>query len=205
MGILIGERPDAAPERPAPLDGLRREIERLIAASDAELTDFTARCEPLLFPRLALLPAADTIYFVHRGLLRVGIADDRGTDHTVHFALEHQFIADYTSFILRTPPAYTLQALEATEVVAIPRAAIEWGYRHLSEGQKLGRLVAENYFVYHDRRIQSGYLKTPKQRYDAITEVFPDLHNRVPQQLIASYLGITPVHLSRLKRAALHS
>ena len=45
------------------------------------------------------------------------------------------------------------------------------------------------------------YIRTPKQRYDSITDVFPNIHNRVPQHMIASYLGITPIHLSRLKKA----
>jgi hypothetical protein len=94
----------------------------------------------------------------------------------------------------------TIQALEDTEVVVIPRSAIEWGYANLNEGDKFGRLVAEFYFIYHDNRIKNLYARTPKERYDTITEVFPNIHNRAPQHMIASYLGITPVHLSRLKK-----
>jgi hypothetical protein len=73
----------------------------------------------------------------------------------------------------------------------------------LAQGEKLGRLVAEFYFLYHDHRIKNLYARTPKQRYDTLAEVFPNIHNRVPQHMIASYLGITPVHLSRLKKAEL--
>lgn len=52
---------------------------------------------------------------------------------------------------------------------------------------------------------KNTYVRTPKQRYDNITDVFPDIHNRVPQHMIASYLGITPIHLSRLKKAAIEN
>ena len=70
----------------------------------------------------------------------------------------------------------------------------------MQEGNKLGRLIAEYYFVYQDNRIKNMIALSPKERYDSITEVFPDIHNRIPQHMIASYLGITPVHLSRLKK-----
>ena len=131
------------------------------------------------------------------------ITDNDGTEHTIHFALENQFIADYAAFILKQPSAYTLQALDETQVIILPRTAIEWGYQHLQQGDKLGRLIAEFYFIYQDNRIKNLYARTPKERYDSITDVFPNLHNRVPQHMIASYLGITPVHLSRLKRTKL--
>lgn len=64
----------------------------------------------------------------------------------------------------------------------------------------MGRLVAEYYYIYQDDRIKNNYVRTPKQRYDSITEVFFNIHNRVPQHMIASYLGISPIHLSRLKK-----
>jgi CRP-like cAMP-binding protein len=143
------------------------------------------------------------IFFINKGLVRVFITDKSGNEHTIHFALENQFIADYSQFMLMQPSFYCLQALEETEVVVMPRKAIEWGYNHLKQGQKMGRLIAEYYFIYQDNRIKNLYLRTPKERYDTITEVFPNIHNRVPQHMIASYLGITPIHLSRLKKAAI--
>lgn len=143
----------------------------------------------------------DEVFFIQKGIIRVVVADNDGVEHTIHFALENQFIADYASFILRQPALYTLQAIEATEAVVMPRAAIEWGYANLAQGDRLGRLIAEFYFIYQDNRIKNLYARTPKERYDTITEVFPNIHNRVPQHMIASYLGITPVHLSRLKKA----
>jgi hypothetical protein len=69
----------------------------------------------------------------------------------------------------------------------------------MKHGEKLGRLVAEQYFSYHDDRIKQTFSLTPKERYHKIEEVFPGILNRIPQHMIASYLGISSVHLSRIK------
>ncbi len=183
---------------------IRSAIKQMISIADAELQLLlqgasVRTCKP---QEVLNKPdrVANDVYFINRGILRVVITDHDGEDHTIHFALENQFIADYTSFLRQTPSISSLQAIEETEVVVLPRATIEWGYANLKEGQKLGRLIAEYYFTYQDNRIINQYARTPKQRYDAITDVFPNIHNRVPQYMIASYLGISPIHLSRLKK-----
>lgn len=182
-------------------------IRHMIAISDEEMEAFLQKCHLKTFKKQEALsrpgPVPNEIFFINRGILRVIILDKNGTEHTIHFAMENQFIADYSSFILQQPSLYTLQAIEETEVVVLPRSAIEWGYANLAQGDRLGRLIAEFYFIYQDNRIQNQYARTPKERYDGIAEVFPCIHNRAPQHMIASYLGITPVHLSRLKRGAL--
>ena len=179
-------------------------IQQMISINQDELDEFLCRTFTKTFQKQELLsrPGAvpNEIFFINKGIIRVIVTDNDGTDHTIHFALENQFIADYSCFLQKQSSLYSLQAVEETEVMVLPRAAIEWGYNHLKEGDKLGRLIAEFYFVYQDNRIKNLYARTPKERYDSITDVFPDIHNRVPQHMIASYLGITPVHLSRLKK-----
>ena len=179
-------------------------IKQLIDISENEMENFLLDCKIKKFNKKDLLSFPNEIpteiFFIKKGIVRVKIIDNNGTEHTIHFALENQFIADYSSFIQQTKSIYTLEALEATEVVVIPKSSIDWGYIHLKEGQKMGRLIAEYYFIYQDNRIKNNYFRTPKQRYDSITDVFPNIHNRVPQHMIASYLGITSIHLSRLKK-----
>lgn len=181
-------------------------IRQMITISDKELEDFLSRCIEKKFARHEIVSRPNVvpneIFFINNGLIRVIVTDNEGIDHSLHFALENQFIADYSAFLLKQPSLYLLQTEEETETVVLPRAAIDWGYKNLKEGDKLGRLIAEFYFIYQDNRLKNLYATTPKQRYDTITEVFPNIHNRVPQHMIASYLGITPVHLSRLKKAA---
>lgn len=179
----------------------------MIAISEEEMAALLDKCYVKSYPKQAVLSkpgiVPDEVFFIQKGILRVVILDNGGTEHTIHFALENQFITDYSSFIQRQPSLYTLQAIEATEVVVMPRSAIEWGYANLTEGEKMGRLIAEFYFIYQDNRIKNGYARSPKERYDSITDVFPNIHNRAPQHMIASYLGITSVHLSRLKSNSL--
>lgn len=177
----------------------------MIRAEETQLDEFLAQTTTIRFRRQEIVSKAgiipNEIFFINKGLIRVTVVDNDATEHTIHFALENQFIADYSCFLQVKPSLYSLQAVEDTDVTLLPRSAIEWGYKNLAEGQKLGRLIAEFYFMYQDNRILNQYARTPKQRYDSITEVFPGIHNRVPQHMIASYLGISPVHLSRLKKA----
>jgi signal-transduction protein with cAMP-binding, CBS, and nucleotidyltransferase domain len=184
---------------------IRQAILSMISASDQEMNQLLHGCFFKIFQRQEILShpgvTPNDIFFINKGILRVIVHDKEGSDHTIHFALENQFIADYSSFIQQQPSLYTLQALEETEVIVMPRSAVDWGYKNLKEGDKLGRLIAEFYFIYQDNRIKNLYARTPKERYDTITEVFPNIHSRVPQHMIASYLGITAVHLSRLKKA----
>ncbi|HMN91169.1 MAG TPA: cyclic nucleotide-binding domain-containing protein [Saprospiraceae bacterium] len=187
------------------MEQIRQVIKQMINVSENELNDFLSQAIIKNFKRQEIISRPDTIpneiFFINKGLIRVLITDNKGIEHTIHFALENQFIADYSHFIQKQPSIYSLQTLEETQVVILPRKTIEWGYQNLTAGQKMGRLIAEYYFIYQDDRIKNLYVRTPKQRYDSITDVFPNIHNRVPQHMIASYLGITPIHLSRLKKA----
>ncbi|MEO1049903.1 MAG: Crp/Fnr family transcriptional regulator [Bacteroidota bacterium] len=186
------------------MDQIKQAISQMIEISEQETHDFLNGCFEKKFKRKSVLSHPDKvpneIFFINSGIIRVIVTDPSGTEHTIHFALENQFIADYSCFMLKQPSLYTLQALEDTQVVVLPRSTIDWGYANLKQGDRLGRLIAEFYFIYQDNRVKNFYVRTPRERYDMITEVFPNIHNRVPQHMIASYLGITPVHLSRLKK-----
>ena len=189
------------------MEQLKQVMKQMINVSEDELNEFLSQAITKPFKRQETVSRPDAIpneiFFINKGLIRVLITDNEGIEHSIHFALENQFIADYSNFMQKQPSLYTLQAVEETEVIVLPRSVIEWGYKNLKEGQKMGRLIAEFYFIYQDDRIKNMYSRTPKQRYDSITDVFPNIHNRVPQHMIASYLGVTPVHLSRLKKNVL--
>lgn len=187
------------------MEKIKSAIRSMVSVAENELNKLLSECHVMHFKRNEILSypgeIPQAVFFVNRGIIRVTVTDNEGNEHTIHFALENQFISDYSSFIQKQSALYALQALEDTEVVVMPRKAIEWGYINMKEGDRLGRLIAEYYFIYQDNRIKNLYARTPKERYDSINEVFPNIHNRVPQHMIASYLGITPVHLSRLKKS----
>lgn len=189
------------------MEQIKQVMRQMIKVTELELNQFLSGALVKTFKKQELLSkpnfVPNEVFFINKGIIRVLISDHEGNEHTIHFALENQFIADYSNFIQEKPSFYSLQALEETQAVVLPRSTIEWGYLNLEEGQKMGRLVAEYYFIYQDDRIKNQYIRTAKQRYDSISEVFPNIHKRVPQHMIASYLGITPIHLSRLKKAEL--
>lgn len=176
----------------------------MIEITESEMQSMLSGCYVRTFPPKALLSRqgeiSNDIFFILSGITRSLIQDSQGNEHTIHFSLEHQFIADYSSFLSKAPATNSVQAIEATQVVVMPRSTIEWGYRNLKQGDKLGRIIAEYYFVYFDNWLKNQYIYSPSERYDNISRIFPNIHNRVPQHMIASYLGVSPVHLSRLKR-----
>ncbi len=186
------------------MEQIKAAIGQMITITDAELDRFLEDCYVKSFKKKDVLSVpnkiCNDIFFINKGIIRLTVTDNKGNENTTHFALENQFIADYASFIQKTNSIYTLQALEESEVVVLPRPTIEWGYKNLTQGDKLGRIIAEFYFIYLDNRLKNVYGNNPKERYDNITQIFPNIHNRAPQHMIASYLGITSVHLSRLKK-----
>lgn len=175
----------------------------MIDFTEKEGSGLIAFCYRESFKRKTLLSISDRqideVFFIEKGIVRVKIVDLDGKEHTTHFAIENQFIADYNAFLTGEKSNYQLEALEDTDTIVLPRKAIEWGYQNMKEGQKLGRLIAEYYFTYLDTRIQHLYTLSPIERYELMGQIFPGIHNRVPQHMIASYLGITPIHLSRIK------
>ena len=139
------------------------------------------------------------VYFVDSGLLRVYFVDNEGEEKTFHFTLENTFATDYEIFLKNIPANYSIQALEDTTIVLMSFEMLHNGYKKLRYGEKLGRLLAEDYFFLFNDKIQSIYTKTPLERYNNLNIRFPKILQRVPQHYIASYLNISSVHLSRLK------
>lgn len=186
-------------------DLLKLMSENLITLSQEEWSEFSSQLSKKNFKKSEYIFKAgqvpNEVYFVNKGIVRVVIEDAKGMENTIHFSLEGQFISDYASYLRKQPASYSIQALENSELFVLPRASIDWAYQYLKEGQKLGRLLAELYFTFHDDRIKSLYSLTPLQRYEGIENIFPGILSRVPQHMIASYLGISPVHLSRIKRS----
>ncbi|KAF2328122.1 Crp/Fnr family transcriptional regulator [Flavobacterium ginsenosidimutans] len=142
------------------------------------------------------------IYFVAKGILRIYFVDENDDEKTFHFSLENTFATDYESFLKQTSADFYIQALENTTVIVITFEMLQFLYKNLLYGEKLGRLIAEDYFFLMNYKIKGFYTQTPIQRYNSMNIMFPKILIRVPQHYIASYLNISPVHLSRLKQGA---
>lgn len=139
------------------------------------------------------------IFFVNKGICRTFFVNCKGEENTFHFTLENGFVTDYDSFLNLKPAYFSIQALESVEAVVMTYQTVHDGYKNLREGEKLGRMLAEKYMFIFADKIKSIYTLDPKTRYKNLNLQYPNILQRVPQHYIASYLNITPVHLSRLK------
>lgn len=127
-----------------------------------------------------------------------------GQEHTFYFGREQEFIGDYSSFLPARPAAHAIQALEPARLLTISYDNLQCFYREVREGERFGRLVAEALFVDVLRQLTSFYEETPEERYARFVRTYPDLQQRVPQYYIASYVGVKPQSLSRIRGRALN-
>jgi CRP/FNR family transcriptional regulator, anaerobic regulatory protein len=140
----------------------------------------------------------NVVSFVNKGLIRMYYLLD-GKELTSTFFHENCYYSDYESFLSRQPSLRFSEVLEDTEVVDISHEDLQWLYEQLPECERAGRRVAEGLFVMLANRSNSFLMKTPEERYLEFIEEFPTMPQRVPQYMIASYLGVTPEALSRIR------
>lgn len=143
---------------------------------------------------------ADCIFFIDNGLLRTYFLQD-GKEVNTYFACDGQFITSYSSFISQTPSYEYLETIENSSVYSISFANMTELYKIASKFEKLGRIIAEkNYLCVIDRTRKMQTL-TAKQKYlDFLNSYDKKVVQRVPQHQIASYLGIAPESLSRVRK-----
>jgi len=178
-------------------------LKSMSVITDEKLTIFLSKCyrRELAAQEIFLNEGdlVDKVYFIESGIVRHYINDSSGNEHTSDFMFENQFDTDYSAYVSRTKAAYNLQALKPTRLIVIPREAYDWIIHNVVDGERLIRLVTENFFIYFEKRLRERYLLTPLERYQALEEKFPEIYILVPQYMIASYIGVSKVHLSRLK------
>src|SRR5690554_5691035 len=187
------------------LENIKKVISNYIDINEEEWTAYSSKFRVKEFKKKEILLSQGTIcrdvFFVVNGLLRVFFLDNEVEEKTFHFSFQNTFSADYESFLKKIPANYSIQALEDTTVVLMSFEMLHDGYQNLRHGERLGRLLAEEYFFIFNDKIQAIYTLSPLERYNHLTEKFPDILQRIPQHYIASYLNISSVHLSRLKNA----
>jgi CRP-like cAMP-binding protein len=140
-----------------------------------------------------------TEFFVNKGCFRAYSVDDAGNQHIIKFATEGWWITDIESLFSGTPATLYVEALEDGEVVVLPRSAQEELYEHIPPLNKYFRLVYQKALTNTSGRLLRTISGTAEQHYTQFIQQYPDIEQRVPQYMIASYLGITPEFLSKIK------
>lgn len=140
------------------------------------------------------------VFFARAGLLRFYYLDAAGREVNVRFAAAPGFLTDFQSFLSQQPSRYAWQALQASEVLAFAYPDVQRLYRESATWERFGRLMAEHVYQQVSERLELLQFLTPTQRYAQLQATRPALLALVPQRHLASYLGIRPESLSRIRR-----
>lgn len=140
----------------------------------------------------------DRVGFVSRGLLR-SFYTIKGKETTTYFLQAGSFAAALLSFLQMKPAVENIQALEDSELIVISRKDLFKLYDENWKWQQVGRVLIENYYVIMEQRSIGLQSLSAHERYNIFLKEFPDVIKSVPLHQIASFLGITPETLSRIR------
>ena len=149
---------------------------------------------------LKLGQTSNEVYFMLKGIARSYYRFPNGTEKTYFIYHENSIFTNSVSFISQKPATECLEAIEDMEVVAIEYQKLMdlFSKNHVLES--IGRRISDNNFVFSQKRLRSMMNDDATLRYQKFKKYFGDYSTKIPQHIIASYLGITPQSLSRLKR-----
>lgn len=140
------------------------------------------------------------VAFIKSGILRIFYINDKGEETTCYFALQNDFVTSFTSFSTGSISIENIQAIVPTELLVISKLDLEKLYKELPITQELSRKAIEKIALNMERRIFLFQNNNAEERYKYLLKNNPILIQTIPLQYIASYLGITPQHLSRLRK-----
>lgn len=143
------------------------------------------------------------IYFIKKGILRSYFFNHQGDEITNCFAFENEFMASFSSFITQNNAEENLQVLADTELQVLSRESLEKLYQLGIHWQEIGRKLTEMEYVTLQKRMISFQKLSGTQRYEELYQNHQKYLQLIPLQYLASYLGVTPRHLSRIRKAVL--
>lgn len=185
------------------LTRIKEYITKFVEYSDEELSVFLNSQKKRVIPKGGYLMEAgqvcDYVAFINKGYFR-SFCVINNTEETYNFSFEGNFFTDYPSFLTRAPSNETHQALVDCEVLTISHADMQRGYLETPAMEKFGRLMAEFIIIGIAERNRSMLFMSPEQRYLNLMKTRPKVIANIPQHYIASYLGIQPESLSRIRK-----
>lgn len=148
---------------------------------------------------------AKSQYFVIDGCLRNYSIDEDGKEHVIAFAPANWWVSDLYSYITETPAEHTIDALIPTEVFEIMKWDMDKVFDKIPKFERFFRILFQNSMVNQMRRIKQGMSVPAEDRYKEFIKQYPDIFQHIPLKHIASYLGISPEFLSKIRNKIAHS
>lgn len=187
----------------ASIEPLLDYFEKLIPLTEEEKVLVREKFKPRLYRKKQYVlqegDICNRMNFVVRGCLRMYKIDDTGGTHILQFAAENNWITDLGSFYSENSSELAIDALEDTMVLQIAHDDLLVLYTQTPRFHRIFRVLIENSYVRLQKRLLQTISSTAEDRYQYFSDTYPHLVNRLPQTQIASFLGITPEFLSRLR------
>ncbi|HRD44452.1 MAG TPA: Crp/Fnr family transcriptional regulator [Ferruginibacter sp.] len=171
-------------------DAQFRQLEKLLGEKKIEKADFLLRQGEV----------CDKVFFVEKGLLRAYKVDDEGKEHINQFAPENWFITDRSSILFNHPSEYFIDALEDSELIVFENEFLIEASNISTSFREYNKNLLHNHIRQLQKRIDSLLGLPAEKRYLDFVDTYFNLTLRVPQWMIASYLGISPESLSRVRK-----
>ncbi len=184
-------------------ENLLNHIRRYVPLNDDEAETLLAsiHCKQVKKKELLLREGqiCTSNYFVIKGCLRLYVINSKGMEQIIQFGIDNWWISDYISFDRHTPSGFYIQAVESSEVVFMERSAQELLFKKIPQLEGYFRIVYQRAYAASLMRIQYIFCKTKEERYHQFNNLYPEFVQRVPQYMLASFLGFTPEFLSKTR------
>lgn len=183
---------------------IRQYFETITPLSDADWHYFSSRLTQESFPKKTLILRAgqteNHLSFIAEGLVRFFIPGDEENDVTFSFSFAGDFVSAYDSFLTRQPSIYHVETLTDTVLLRISHADLQDIYQHTAAGNIIGRHAGEDLYLTLLRREISLLRESAEERYRKLLTDQPKLIREIPLKYIASWIGVTPQALSRIRK-----
>jgi len=138
--------------------------------------------------------------FVEQGILRSYTIDDKGAEHIMQFSPEGWWVTDLSSYITGEPSPFNIEALEDSQLLLLTKPSWDELMQKIPKFEHYFRIIIQNHLIATQKRLMQSITETAEEKYLKFIEMYPQCLQRVPQHMIASYLGITKESLSRLRK-----
>lgn len=179
-------------------------LKSFVVLSDQEMAELMGCAEHRLVKKKEILldhgQVGQYVWFVRNGYVRFYYFDANGDEITSDFVFAPGFVTAFRSFINHEPSQIVVQAMENMEIIGWNRECLFHLYDRYPAIERIGRVMAEQVFLSMDKHLSAFLNQSPYQRYLWLLKEYPEFIKNIPLVYLASWLGITPETLSRIRR-----